>query len=94
MASQAAIIIDALRCIAYLSERGVSTAKISLCGHSLGAAVSIVNAAMLRNVVGVAVGAPAVRALPLPPHACMHAGVQGLHACTSRTAAGMPGPGF
>lgn len=58
---QAAIIIDSLRCIAWLTQRGVSTARISLCGHSLGGAVSIVNAAMLKNVVGVAVGAPAVR---------------------------------
>ena len=66
---QAAIIIDSLRCIAWLTERGVSTATISLCGHSLGGAVSIVNAAMLRNVVGVAVGAPAVRSLRLQLHA-------------------------
>ena len=52
--------MDALKCIGYLHEKGISTKSITLCGHSLGAAVSIVNAGMLKNVVGVAVGAPAV----------------------------------
>ena len=53
--------MDALKCIGYLHEKGISTKSITLCGHSLGAAVSIVNAGMLKNVAGVAVGAPAVR---------------------------------
>ena len=67
---QAALIVDALKCIGYLHEKGISTKSITLCGHSLGAAVSIVNAGMLKNVVGVAVGAPAVSWCPNSFHSC------------------------
>lgn len=61
---QAALIVDVLRSAGYLHENGVGAARMGsviLMGHSMGAGISVATAAMLKNVVGVASEAPAVR---------------------------------
>ena len=61
---QAALIVDVLRSAGYLHVNGVGAARMGsviLMGHSMGAGISVATAAMLKNVVGVASEAPAVR---------------------------------
>jgi pimeloyl-ACP methyl ester carboxylesterase len=62
--AQAALIVDVLRAAGFLRRTGAGNLRlgqIMLVGHSMGGGISVLVAGMLKDVVGVAAEAPAVR---------------------------------
>lgn len=74
---QAALIVDVLRSASFLfpppgtqlpeSLKGLRPGSVSLVGHSMGAGVALVTASFIKEVVGVAVEAPAVKQMSKSP---------------------------